>query len=71
LGWIYLFDHLIAFMHTYRDALFVHSVNLFHTYPFCLQSGLSLSGEGILGPLSSDLPPEGVNLTEVPLAEES
>ncbi|XP_027930252.1 30S ribosomal protein S1, chloroplastic-like [Vigna unguiculata] len=35
------------------------------------ESGLSLSGEGILGPLSSDLPPEGVNLTEVPLAEES
>ena len=38
---------------------------------FCLQSGLSLSGEGILGPLSSDLPPEGVNLSEVPLAADS
>ncbi|XP_014516940.1 30S ribosomal protein S1, chloroplastic [Vigna radiata var. radiata] len=35
------------------------------------EGGLSLSGEGILGPLSSDLPPEGVNLSEVPLAEES
>jgi len=38
---------------------------------FCLQSGLSLSGDGILGPLSSDLPPEGVDLSEVPLAEDS
>ncbi|ESW19393.1 hypothetical protein PHAVU_006G121100 [Phaseolus vulgaris] len=35
------------------------------------ESGLSLSGDGILGPLSSDLPPEGVDLSEVPLAEDS
>ncbi|KAK7332645.1 hypothetical protein VNO80_29400 [Phaseolus coccineus] len=35
------------------------------------ESGLSLSGDGILGPLSSDLPPEGVDLSEVHLAEDS
>lgn len=35
------------------------------------ESGLTLSGEGILGPLTSDLPPEGVDLSEVPPAEDS
>ncbi|KAL5158004.1 30S ribosomal protein S1, chloroplastic [Glycine soja] len=35
------------------------------------ESGLTLSGEGILGPLASDLPPEGVDLSEVPPAEDS
>lgn len=35
-----------------------------------LQSGLSLSSEGILGPLTPDLPAEGLDLSEVPPAEE-
>lgn len=33
LGWIYFFDHLIAFMHAKRDILFVHLMNLFYPYP--------------------------------------
>lgn len=34
------------------------------------QSGLTLSSEGILGPLGSDLPDDGVDLTvdDIPLA---
>ncbi|KAK7303641.1 hypothetical protein RJT34_14552 [Clitoria ternatea] len=35
------------------------------------ESGLTLTGDGILGPLTSDLPPEGLDLSEVPAAEES
>ncbi|KAK7412859.1 hypothetical protein VNO78_04550 [Psophocarpus tetragonolobus] len=35
------------------------------------ESGLTLSGDGILGPLASDLPPEGLDLSEVPPAEDS
>ncbi|RDX64130.1 30S ribosomal protein S1, chloroplastic, partial [Mucuna pruriens] len=35
------------------------------------ESGLTLSSDGILGPLTSDLPPEGVDLTEVATAEDS
>ncbi|KAK7329607.1 hypothetical protein VNO77_23777 [Canavalia gladiata] len=35
------------------------------------QSGLTLSSDGILGPLGSDLPPEGLDLSEVPPAEDS
>ncbi|XP_027355409.1 30S ribosomal protein S1, chloroplastic-like [Abrus precatorius] len=35
------------------------------------ESGLSLSSDGILGPLASDLPPEGLDLSEVPTAEDS
>ncbi|KAL1320728.1 hypothetical protein AAHE18_14G077600 [Arachis hypogaea] len=34
------------------------------------ESGLTLSNEGILGPLSSELPAEGVDFNEVPPAEE-
>lgn len=33
-----------------------------------LQSGLTLSSDGILGPLSSDLPAEGLDLSDVPAA---
>lgn len=33
-----------------------------------LQSGLSLSSDGILGPLTPDLPVEGLDLSEVPAA---
>lgn len=35
------------------------------------ESGLTLSSDGILGPLTSDLPAEGLDLTDVPPAEES
>ncbi|OAY73076.1 30S ribosomal protein S1, chloroplastic [Ananas comosus] len=34
------------------------------------ESGLTLSSEGILGPLTSDLPAEGLDLSDVPPAEE-
>lgn len=33
------------------------------------ESGLTLSSDGILGPLGSDLPPEGLDLSEIPPAE--
>lgn len=36
-----------------------------------LQSGLTLSSDGILGPLSSDLPAEGLDLSDIPPAIES
>ncbi|XP_031106082.1 30S ribosomal protein S1, chloroplastic-like [Ipomoea triloba] len=36
-----------------------------------LRSGLTLSSDGILGPLSSDLPAEGLDLSEIPQAEDS
>ncbi|MED6121042.1 hypothetical protein PIB30_026383, partial [Stylosanthes scabra] len=39
-------------------------------FRFQPESGLTLSNEGILGPLSSELPAEGVDLSEVPPAEE-
>ncbi|KAI4335033.1 hypothetical protein L6164_013719 [Bauhinia variegata] len=35
------------------------------------ESGLTLSSDGILGPLTSDLPLEGLDLSEVPPADES
>ncbi|KAE8703393.1 30S ribosomal protein S1 [Hibiscus syriacus] len=35
------------------------------------ESGLTLSGDGELGPLTSDLPPEGLDLSDVPEAEDS
>ncbi|XP_057959063.1 small ribosomal subunit protein bS1c [Malania oleifera] len=35
------------------------------------ESGLSLSSDGILGPLTTDLPAEGLDLTDVPSAEDS
>ncbi|KAI3459187.1 hypothetical protein Pfo_015850 [Paulownia fortunei] len=34
------------------------------------ESGLTLSSEGILGPLTSDLPAEGLDLSEIPPAED-
>lgn len=34
------------------------------------ESGLTLNSDGILGPLSSDLPAEGLDLSEIPPAEE-
>ncbi|KAG8372833.1 hypothetical protein BUALT_Bualt12G0108100 [Buddleja alternifolia] len=34
------------------------------------ESGLTLSSEGILGPLTSELPEEGLDLSEIPPAEE-
>ncbi|KAJ8471959.1 hypothetical protein OPV22_026302 [Ensete ventricosum] len=34
------------------------------------ESGLTLNSEGILGPLTSDLPAEGLDLSEIPPAEE-
>lgn len=37
---------------------------------FLFQSGLTLSSDGILGPLTSDLPAEGLDLSEVPPAED-
>ncbi|KAL0290233.1 UNVERIFIED_CONTAM: 30S ribosomal protein S1, chloroplastic [Sesamum angustifolium] len=37
---------------------------------FQSESGLTLSSEGILGPLSSDLPAEGLDLSELPPAED-
>jgi small subunit ribosomal protein S1 len=40
-------------------------------YSSHLQSGLTLSSDGILGPLTSDLPAEGLDLSDVPLAVES
>lgn len=33
-----------------------------------LQSGLTLSSDGILGPVTSDLPLEGLDLSDVPPA---
>lgn len=36
-----------------------------------LQSGLTLSSDGILGPLTSDLPAEGLDLSDIPSAEQS
>ncbi|RWR76397.1 Ribosomal protein S1 [Cinnamomum micranthum f. kanehirae] len=38
---------------------------------YYVQSGLSLSSEGILGPLSSDLPADGLDLSDVPPAADS
>ncbi|XP_021290314.1 30S ribosomal protein S1, chloroplastic [Herrania umbratica] len=35
------------------------------------ESGLTLSSDGILGPLTSDLPAEGLDLSDVPEAEDS
>ena len=35
------------------------------------QSGLTLSSDGILGPLNSDLPAEGLDLSDAPPADES
>ncbi|KAH9609291.1 hypothetical protein KSS87_005269 [Heliosperma pusillum] len=35
------------------------------------ESGLTLSSDGILGPLTSDLPEEGLDLSDLPPAEES
>ncbi|KAK8622519.1 hypothetical protein V6N13_117429 [Hibiscus sabdariffa] len=35
------------------------------------ESGLSLSGDGELGPFTTDLPPEGLDLSDVPEAEDS
>ncbi|KAL1334986.1 hypothetical protein HN51_063935 [Arachis hypogaea] len=35
------------------------------------EGGLTLGSDGILGPITSDLPEEGLDLSEVPLAEES
>lgn len=37
---------------------------------FLWQSGLTLSSDGILGPLTSDLPVEGLDLSDIPLAED-
>ncbi|KAK4433846.1 30S ribosomal protein S1, chloroplastic [Sesamum alatum] len=37
---------------------------------FQSESGLTLSSEGILGPLTSDLPAEGLDLSELPPAED-
>lgn len=56
-----------------RGMIFVHLMDLCecHPYYFDLQSGLTLNSDGILGPLDSDLPEEGLDLSEVPLAEES
>lgn len=34
------------------------------------QSGLTLNSEGILGPLTSDLPAEGLDLSEIPPADD-
>lgn len=34
------------------------------------ESGLTLSSEGILGPLTSDLPAEGLDLSDIPFAED-
>lgn len=34
------------------------------------QSGLSLSSEGVLGPFASDLPEEGLDMTDIPPAED-
>lgn len=39
-------------------------------YVSLMQSGLTLSPDGILGPLSPDLPAEGLDLSDVPPAEE-
>lgn len=68
LGWISFFDPIIAFMHAERVMLFVH---LMKYESISLQSGLTLSSEGILGPLGSDLPAEGLDLSEVASAEDS
>lgn len=35
------------------------------------ESGLTLSSDGILGPLTSDLPAEGLDLSDIPLADDS
>nr|XP_043639988.1 30S ribosomal protein S1, chloroplastic [Erigeron canadensis] len=37
---------------------------------FSPESGLTLNSDGTLGPLSSDLPAEGLDLNEIPLAED-
>lgn len=34
------------------------------------QSGLTLNSEGVLGPLASDLPVEGLDFSDVPPAED-
>lgn len=37
----------------------------------CLQSGLTLNADGILGPLTEDLPAEGLDFSEeIPAAED-
>lgn len=67
-GWKSFFGHLIAFMHTVGDvSSFDEPIE---HLPFLLQSGLTLSSDGILGPLTSDLPAEGLDLSEVPPAED-
>lgn len=35
-----------------------------------IQSGLTLSSEGMLGPLTSDLPADGMDLSDIPPAED-
>lgn len=40
------------------------------SYHFLLQSGLTLNSDGILGPLSPDLPAEGLDLTDIPPADD-
>ncbi|KAL9670509.1 hypothetical protein QQ045_008062 [Rhodiola kirilowii] len=35
------------------------------------ESGLTLNSDGIFGPLSTDLPEEGLDLSDLPLAEDS
>lgn len=54
-----------------RHQIYEHRVHNL-TLPFCLklQSGLTLSSDGILGPLTSDLPAEGLDLSDVPSAED-
>lgn len=45
--------------------------HVFFFFFWKLQSGITLSSDGILGPLTSDLPAEGLDLSEVPSAEQS
>lgn len=53
---------------SYESKIIITFISLL---TFNLQSGLTLSSDGILGPLSSDLPAEGLDLSEVPPADES
>lgn len=58
-------------VHSYfKRCYFVHLMKLIEPLWFLLQSGLTLSSDGILGPLAPDLPAEGLDLSEVPPADE-
>ena len=71
LGLISYFDHILAYMPVEICILFVYWMDFCDPCRLNSQSGLTLGSDGILGPLTSDLPEEGLDMSEVSPAEES